>query len=76
MSIEYPELVGKVVKQVRFADDPEFTALVIEFQDRTTVSFHLESKIRLKVKPELSTIKNGNIVNWKKLKSRNTGRSA
>jgi hypothetical protein len=75
-SVEYPELVGKVVKQVRFANDDEFTALVIEFNDETHVSFHLESKISLKMQPEISTLKGGNIAAWKKLKSRSTGRFA
>jgi hypothetical protein len=75
-SIEYPELVGKVVKQVRFANDEEFTALVIEFKDDTHASFHLESKISLKMQSEISRLKGGNITAWKKLKSRSTGRFA
>ena len=75
-SVEYPELVDKVVKQVRFANDKEFTALVIEFRDNTHVSFHLESKISLKMQPEIARLKGGNITAWKKLKSRSTGRFA
>lgn len=74
--VEYPELVGKVIKQVRFANDEEFTALVIEFNDNTHVSFHLESKISLKMQPEISRVKGGNITGWRKLKSRSTGRFA
>jgi hypothetical protein len=75
-SVEYPELVGKVVKQVRFANDEEFVALVIEFKDNTHVSFHLESRIGLKMQPEIARLNDGNITAWKKLKSRSTGRFA
>jgi hypothetical protein len=68
-SFEYPALKGKVVRQVRFANDEEFTVLVIEFEDNTHVSFRLKATIELSMEPEISTLKSGNIVNWKKLKA-------
>ncbi len=67
--IEYPELRGKIIKQVRFAND-EFTALVMEFEDNTLVSFRLKARISLLMEPELSTLKDGDIVKWKRLKRR------
>ena len=66
--IEYPELSGKIIRQVRFANDEEFTALVIEFEDNTLVSFRLKARIALLMEPELSTLKDGDIVKWKRLK--------
>lgn len=68
-SVEYPALKGKIVKQVRFANDEDFTALIIEFEDNTHVSFRLKAAIDLLMEPEISTLKSGNIVNWKKLKA-------
>ena len=68
-TVEYPALKGKVVRQVRFADDEEFTALVIEFEDNTHVSFRMKGEIGLLMEPEISMLKRGNIVNWKKLKA-------
>ncbi len=75
-SIEYPGLVGKVIKQVRFADDEEFTALVMEFTDNTHVCFRLHAPIALKMQPEIATLKNGNISSWRRLRSRPTGKCA
>lgn len=69
-SVEYPALKGKVVRQVRFANDEDFTALIIEFEDNTHVSFRLKAAIDLLMEPEVSTLKGGNIVKWKKLKAR------
>ena len=68
-SFEYPALKGKVVRQMRFANDEEFTVLVIEFEDNTHVSFRLKATIELSMEPEISTLRSGNIVNWKKLKA-------
>lgn len=68
--IEYPELTGKIIRQVRFANDEEFTALVMEFEDNTLVSFRLKARIGLLMEPELSTLKDGDIVKWLRLKSR------
>lgn len=69
-SVEYPALKGKVVRQVRFANDEDFTALVIEFEDNTHASFRLKAAIDLLMEPEVSTLKGGNIVKWKKLEAR------
>ena len=69
-SVEYPALKGKVVKQARFSNDEDFTALVIEFKDSTLVSFRLKASIGLSMEPELSTAKDGDIVRWRKLKTR------
>jgi hypothetical protein len=69
-SVEYPALKGKVVRQVRFTNDEDFTALVIEFKDNTLVSFRLKASIALSMEPELSSLKGGDIVSWRKLKTR------
>jgi hypothetical protein len=68
--IEYPALSGKVIRQVRFVNDEDYTALTIEFDDDTLVSFPFNASISLSRDPELSSLKAGNIVSWKKLKSR------
>lgn len=68
--IEYPALGGKVVQQVRFVNNEDYTALTIEFDDDTLVSFRFKASLALLSDPELSTLKDGDIVNWKKLKSR------
>jgi uncharacterized protein YijF (DUF1287 family) len=69
-SVEYPALKGKVVRQVRFTNDEDFTALVVEFKDNTLVSFRLKASIALSMEPELSSLKGGDIVSWRKLKTR------
>ncbi len=70
MILEYPSLKGKVIKQVRFTqEDEEFTAVVLEFDDDTHVSFVLKANIALAMEPEISKLKNGDIVNWRKLKA-------
>ena len=68
--IEYPALSGKVIRQVRFVNDEDYTALTIEFDDDTLVSFPFKASISLSRHPELSSLKGGNIVSWKKLKTR------
>lgn len=69
MTVEYPSLKGKVIKQVRFTqDDDEFTALSLEFDDDTQASFVLKSAVTLAMEPELSKLRDGNIVDWRKLK--------
>jgi hypothetical protein len=55
---------------VRFANDEKFTALVMEFEDNALVSFRLKARIGLLMEPELSTLKDGDIVKWLRLKSR------
>ena len=55
-TVEYPELKGKVIEQVRYKNDPDFTVLVMQ-------SFALE--------PEMSgNDAAGDIGNWKILKTR------
>ena len=68
-SVEYPALKGKIVKQVRFANDEDFTALIIEFDDNTHVSFRLKAAIDFLMEPEISTLKGGDIVSRKKLEA-------
>jgi hypothetical protein len=68
-TVAYPALKGKIVKQVRFENDKGFTALVIEFEDNTHVSFRLKATVGLLVEPEISILKNEDVVNWKKLKA-------
>ena len=51
-TVEYPELKGKVIEQVRYKNDPEFTALVIEFNDDTRASFRLRADVVFAMEPE------------------------
>ncbi|MGE5110961.1 MAG: hypothetical protein ACM3JB_08910 [Acidobacteriaceae bacterium] len=68
--VEYPALGGKVVQQVRFVNNEDYTALTIEFDDDTLVSFRFKASIALSSAPELSTLKGGDIVSWEELRSR------
>ena len=68
--VEYPALSGKVTRQVRFVNDEDYTALTIEFDDSTLVSFRFKASIAFSIDPELSTVKGGNIVKWRELKTR------
>jgi hypothetical protein len=68
--VEYPALIGKVIRQVRFVNDEDYTALTIEFDDSTLVSFRFKASIAFSIDPELSTVKGGSIVRWKPLKTR------
>jgi hypothetical protein len=70
-TVEYPELKGKVIEQVRYKNDPEFTALVIEFNDGTRASFRLRADVVFAMEPEMSgNDAAGDIANWKVLKTR------
>ena len=70
-TVEYPELKGKVIEQVRYKNDPEFTALVIEFNDDTRASFRLRADVVFAMEPEMSgNDAAGDIANWKVLKTR------
>ena len=66
---EYPDLRGKVIKQVRFVNDENCTALNLEFEDNTLASFRLNAKIALSLPPEIARLKDGDLVKWKKLKA-------
>ena len=68
--LEYPSLIGKVIRLVRFANDEDYTALTIEFDDSTLVSFRFKASIAFSIDPELATVRGGNIVRWKRLKTR------
>ena len=68
--VEYPALIGKVIRQVRFVNDEDYTALTIEFDDSTLVSFRFKATIGFSIDPELSTVKGGNIVRWRQLRTR------
>lgn len=68
--VQYPALSGKVIRQVRFVNDEDYTALTIEFSDSTLVSFRFKASIALSIDPELCTLKGGNIERWRKLKTR------
>lgn len=59
---------GKVIKQVKFVNDENYTALNLEFEDSTLASFRLNAKIALSLPPEIARVKGGNLVGWKKLK--------
>jgi hypothetical protein len=67
---EYPDLRGKVIKQVKFVNDGNYTALNLEFEDNTLASFRLNAEIDLSLPPEIAKLKGGNLVGWKKLKAR------
>jgi len=68
--LEYPALIGKVIRHLRFVNDEDYTALTIEFGDGTLVSFRFKASIAFSINPELSTVKGGNIVRWRELKTR------
>ena len=68
--VEYPALTGKMIRKVRFVNDDDYTALTIEFDDSTLVSFRFRASIAFSIDPELSTVRDGNIVQWKQLKTR------
>ena len=68
--VEYPALGGKIIRQVRFVNNEDYTALTIELDDDTLVSFRLKANIAFSTAPELSRLKGGNIVSWKELRSR------
>jgi hypothetical protein len=68
--VEYPALTGKVIRKVRFVNDDDYTALTIEFDDSTLVSFRFKASIAFSIGPELSTVKGGNIVKWRRLTTR------
>ena len=70
-TVEYPELKGKVIEQVRYKSDPDFTVLVIEFNDNTCASFRLRADVSFALEPEMSgNDAAGDIANWKILKTR------
>ena len=68
--VEYPALIGKVIRQVRFVNDDDYTALTVDFDDSTLVSFRFKATVGFSIDPELSTVKGGNIVRWRQLKTR------
>jgi hypothetical protein len=68
--MEYPDLRGKVIWQVKFVNHNNYTALNLEFEDNTLASFRLTSKISLSLPPEIAKLKGGDLVGWKKLKAR------
>ena len=61
--VEYPALSGNVIRQLRFVSDEDYTAVTIEFDDDTLVSFRFRARIGFLVDPELSHVKEGDIVN-------------
>lgn len=68
---EYPALRGKTIKQVRFIEDTELTALIMEFEDNTRARFALETRIAFAVAPEImGTAPNGDLINCKRLGTR------
>ena len=70
-TVEYPELKGKVIEQIRYKSDPDFTVLVIEFNDNTCASFRLRADVSFALEPEMSgNDAAGDIANWKILKTR------
>jgi hypothetical protein len=68
--VEYPALSGKLIRQVRSVNDEDYTAVTIECDDDTLVSFRFRARIGFLVDPELSRVKDGDIVKWTKLKAR------
>ena len=70
-TVEYPELKSKVIEQVRYKSDSDFTVLVIEFNDNTRASFRLRADVSFALEPEMSgNDAAGDISNWKILKTR------
>ena len=54
--VEYPALIGKVISQVRFENNEDYTALTIDFDDSTLVSFRLKASIAFSSDREMSTV--------------------
>ena len=76
-TVEYPELKGKVIEQIRYKSDPDFTVLVIEFNDNTCASFRLRADVSFALEPEMSgNDAAGDIGNWKILKTRSYRRAS
>ena len=69
MTITYPTLVGKVVKEVTFSDDEHWTVVAIEFEDGTRACFRHEASITF-YDPEIATVKEGDLINHRRLQSR------
>lgn len=67
---EYPDLKGKVIRQVSFVNDGNYTAFNMEFEDNILASFCLRAMISLSLPPEIARVKSGNLVLWKRLRSR------
>jgi hypothetical protein len=67
---EYPDLRGKVIRQARFVNNGNYTAFNLEFEDNTIASFRLRAMISLSLPPEIARVKSGNLVSWKKLRTR------
>src|ERR1700678_1925828 len=55
--VEYPALTGKVIRQVRFVNDEDYTALTIEFDDSTLVSFRFKANIAFSIDPEREALR-------------------
>ncbi len=68
--MEYPDLRGKVIRQVKFVNHDNYTAFNLEFEDNTLASFRVAAKISLSLPPEIAKLKGGDLVGWKKLKAR------
>ena len=69
----FPEVRGKVVERVEISTRLDDCAIGILFQDRTYLSFDLESEIS--IRPELSDWKTGNykpLKRWPPLRQRLT----
>lgn len=57
------------MREVRYANDNEFNGVTIEFEDNTQVSFRFKASIDLIVHPELATLKGGDLVNFRRLRT-------
>lgn len=69
-SVEYPGLVTKVIKQVRFTNDDDYIALVMDFEDNSSATFNFRPTLTFAMEPEISVWDSGNMVRWKKLVTR------
>jgi hypothetical protein len=70
---KFPAAKGKVIAEVELAISPEYNIIEIVFQDKTSLSFNLESC--LQVVPELVNWKSGNykpIKRWRPVHSRSS----
>lgn len=71
--LRFPQAKGKIIAEVELSVSPDYYLIEIRFQDKTALSFDLESCIR--VFPEFISWKTGNykpLKRWRPVHSRSS----
>ena len=71
--LKFPKAKGKIIASVELSNSPEYSTIDIRFQDKTALSFDLESCVR--VFPELINWKSGDyktLKRWRPVHSRSS----